>query len=514
MRFPRSSGVLLPVFSLPAEPSSSAGASDASTVIGDLGASAYRFVDFLQSAGQTIWQLLPLGPPALGDSPYSSYSAFAGNPLLISCDLLVADGLLTPQQLADAAVPQDTCKDRVHYDLARATKLPLLKLAFNTFRQQQNHARNLQYADFCERNQAWLIDFARFDAFSHDFGDPDWSKWDAELIRRTPAALADVDSKLADEIEFAKFQQFVFADQWSKLKSYAHERDVQIYGDMPIFVAYESVDVWTDQHLFMLDDAGRPTVVAGVPPDYFSATGQMWGNPLYRWDRIGDSGYEWWIRRFRQAFEFFDILRIDHFRGFESYWEIPANAENAIAGQWITGPRDAPFEAARAALGDLPIVAEDLGLITDEVHWLRDRLGFPGMRVLQFGYEDDSDPYHRPDAWPDHSVGYSGTHDNDTVMGWYAKRKQDGTDAILNRFLSGDPDSVHVELVRSVLNSAADTAILPMQDILGLGSEARINTPGEAQGNWTWRCSADALTEDLASRLRSWTEASGRRRTT
>ncbi len=502
MRFPRSSGVLLPVFSLPVL----SGSGDAA--IGDLGSSAYRFVDFLQSAGQTIWQLLPLGPPALGDSPYSSYSAFAGNPLLISCEQLVTDGLISSEQLAAASSSPSI--ERVDYPQARSTKRPLLRLAFETFRQQQNSERHSRYAEFCDRNQLWLTDFARFDAIAAHNGNPDWSQWDPALVRREATALAEVDDRLADDIEFAKFQQFVFAEQWNSLKTYANERQVRIYGDMPIFVAYESVDVWTDQKLFCLDDAGRPVLVAGVPPDYFSRTGQMWGNPLYRWDLIADSGYEWWTRRFRQAFEFFDILRIDHFRGFESYWEIPAGAENAIGGKWETGPRDAPFEAAKAALGELPIVAEDLGLITDEVHWLRNRLGFPGMRVLQFGFEDEHDTYHRPDSYPDHSVAYSGTHDNDTVMGWYHQRKQDGTDGILSRFVSEDPAQAHVDLVRSVLDSAADTAIVPMQDVLGLGSEARINTPGEPAGNWTWRCSADAINDDLARRLRSWTESAGR----
>ena len=295
------------------------------------------------------------------------------------------------------------------------------------------------------------------------------------------------------------------------MKSYANQLGVQMYGDMPIFVAYESVDVWMNQQLFSLDDHGRPELVAGVPPDYFSKTGQMWGNPLYRWDRLAETNFAWWTSRFRQAFEHFDILRIDHFRGFESYWEIPAGADNAIGGQWKTGPGRAPFDAAREALGDLAIVAEDLGLITDAVHALRDDLGFPGMRVLQFGMDSEEDPYHRPDTYPQHSFAYTGTHDNDTVLGWYLQRLEDGTvNGILHRFLGDPDDEIHSSLVRSVLKSAADSAIIPIQDLLGLSSNARINTPGEPAGNWKWRCLKKSLNPALSKKLRSWTEETQR----
>ncbi|MEQ9409430.1 MAG: 4-alpha-glucanotransferase [Fuerstiella sp.] len=500
MRFPRSSGILLPVFSLPGP-----------FGVGDLGPSAYRFVDFLSQAGQTIWQLLPLGPPARGDSPYSSYSAFAGNPLLTSPAELVTAGLLTSDQIAEnGGDGTPTSPDRVDYVTAHTRRQALLKSAFNRFRQPGHEALRRDFAEFCERNQSWLTDFARFDALANQFREPDWSKWESALVHREPDALAAVDARLADEIEFARFQQFLFLSQWHRLKAYANERRVRIYGDMPIFVAYESVDVWTSQDLFRLDDCGRPVVVAGVPPDYFSETGQMWGNPLYCWDRLAETGYDWWIRRFRQAFEFFDILRIDHFRGFESYWEIPSDAQNAIGGAWQKGPGEAPFIAARQALGELPIVAEDLGLITDDVHALRDQLGFPGMRVLQFGFDHEDDPYHRPDSFPEHSVAYTGTHDNDTTMGWYQRRHAEGTDQLIRRFLSKGTDDVRADLIRAVLNSAADTVIIPMQDLLGLGSEARMNTPGLAKGNWRWRCASDCMGEALSQSLRSWTEHAGR----
>lgn len=499
MRFPRSSGILMPVFSLSEGPG-----------IGDMGAGAYRFVDFLQAAGQKTWQLLPLGPPAKGDSPYSSYSAFAGNPLLISCDELVHLGLLTAEQLFDAG---HDCPNaaKVDYDKARAVKKPLLKTAFEKFRTDEDTSLNGDFNDFCQRSKFWLTDFARFDALVTESGNPNWSDWDQSLVRREPDALSVVDERLADAIEFAKFEQFLFAVQWQKLKSYANERSVQMYGDMPIFVAYESADVWTNQQLFALDDLGRPLVVAGVPPDYFSETGQMWGNPLYNWDRLAESNYEWWTSRIRQAFEHFDILRIDHFRGFESYWEIPAGAENAIGGQWKPGPGRAPFDAARKALGELSIVAEDLGLITDAVHALREELGFPGMRVLQFGMDSDDDPYHRPDSYPEHSFAYTGTHDNDTVLGWYLKRLEAGTvNGILQRFLADPDDELHSSLVRSVLKSAADSAIIPIQDLLGLASHARINTPGEPDGNWNWRCRKESLTTALSTRLQGWTKETGR----
>lgn len=499
MQFPRSSGVLLPVFSLPDGPA-----------VGDLGPAAYRFVDFLQSAGQTIWQLLPLGPPAKGDSPYSSYSAFAGNPLLISCDQLVTDGLLTEQELLEAGHDQSH-SGQVDYDAARSIKKPLLKAAFARFTNSGSSVLQQSFADFCERSGHWLNDFAMFNALTADLGTADWSQWPIELVRRDSAAIDAVHDRLGDGIDFAKFEQFVFSRQWTKLRQYANDRHVRIYGDMPIFVAYESVDVWVNQELFCLNESGRPLVVAGVPPDYFSATGQKWGNPLYDWNALASTNYEWWIHRFRQAFEHFDLLRIDHFRGFESYWEVPVDAPNAIGGEWKEGPKKAPFDAAREVLGELPIVAEDLGLITEEVHWLRDQLGFPGMRVLQFGFDDEHDDYHRPNAYPTHCVAYTGTHDNDTAVGWYEQREADGSrNEILHRFLSEASGPVHWQLIRMVLDSHADTAVIPMQDLLGLGSDARTNTPGVPDGNWTWRCPSNFDRVNLAADLRSYTEAARR----
>lgn len=509
MRFPRSSGLLMPVFSLPNGHG-----------IGDLGESAFHFVDFLQSAGQSLWQLLPMGPAARGNSPYSSYSAFAGSPLFISAQGLVELGLLS-QQDASAADPQSSPAGliadasvnppAVDYSAVRRSKKTLLRQAFQKFQTADLPELKRQFDGFCKAQADWLEDFVLFEALAIEQNDFDWSHWDASLAGREAAAVQAAAERLADAIQFSKFEQFLFHKQWHALKAYANERGVGIYGDMPIFVAYESADVWANQHLYQLGQNGRPTVVAGVPPDYFSETGQMWGNPLYAWERHAETGYAWWIRRLKQALESFDLLRLDHFRGFESYWEIPADAENAISGQWKPAPGDALFGAVRDALGDVPIVAEDLGLITEEVHQLRGRLGFPGMRVLQFGFEHHHDAYHRPECYPDDSVAYTGTHDNETIMGWFNRRLDEGVSQdLISPLLSGKADRIHLDLITNVANSAAHTVVFPIQDLLGLGNEARVNTPGEPDGNWEWRCASGALTPELANTLRELTTNSGR----
>ena len=493
MQFSRSSGILLHITSLPSQYG-----------IGDLGPESFRFVDFLQKSGQSIWQLLPLGPPAFGDSPYSSYSAFAGNPMLISLEGLVDTGLLDASDLTDA---QREPTDAVDFGTVRSTKLPLLEKAFQRFQPEAS----ADFEQFCDTNHWWLDDFARFTALSERFGSSNWSNWDADLVARQPSTLSKWDTELEAETRFAKFLQFTFFSQWQKLKAYANEHSVKIFGDMPIFVAYESADVWANQELFFLDEEGKQTVVAGVPPDYFSETGQRWGNPLYRWDKLAESGYDWWIKRFQIAFETFDLMRIDHFRGFESYWEVQADCPTAIDGQWVPGPGAAPFLAAQAELGELPIVAEDLGLITDEVHDLRDELDFPGMRVFQFGFDNETDPYHRPEAYPEHSAVYTGTHDNETIMGWYQERKTTRTeDPLLEAVIPADSPAPHLAMIRSVFETPASIAITPMQDLLGLGNEARMNTPGEASGNWGWRCRPEQLSDDVASQLLSIAESTSR----
>ena len=500
MRFPRTSGILLHLTSLPGGHG-----------IGDMGEAAYRFVDFLQRSGQSIWQVLPLGPTAFGDSPYSSYSAFAGNSLLISLTALAEEGLLAESDLESL-----NCEvtDRVDFETVRKQKSELLKKAFESF---QTHSRSAAYDVFCEQNAWWLTDFARFTAFSKQFGHSDWSNWEAPVAQRDEVALQEWDAKLAHDLDYAKFLQFVFYSQWKQLRAYANERGVKIFGDMPIFVGYDSADVWANQNLFFLDEQGKQTVVAGVPPDYFSETGQRWGNPLYRWDSIADTNYAWWTNRFRHAFEHFDLMRIDHFRGFEAYWEVQADCPTAIDGQWQSGPGASPFQAAQTELGELPIVAEDLGLITDKVHHLRDELNFPGMRVFQFGFDNEADPYHRPEAYPDHSVAYTGTHDNETIVGWFRTRKvtraenDQHDDPLLDPVVAADSSAPHLDIIRSVFRSPAEIAIVPMQDLLGLDNDSRMNTPGEASGNWGWRCLPEHLCDAVTEELVAITDESSRR---
>lgn len=498
MRLPRSSGILMPVFSLP----STGG-------IGDLGPCAYRFVDFLRSSGQTIWQLLPLGPPALGNSPYSSYSAFAGNPLLISLETLIEQGLL-PQ---DYPVEMPNLTDQIDYDQVAAHKRPALRQAFTRFQAGDFPQLQASFHKFRQGSAHWLDDFVLYEALVTETGNPDWSAWPTELVRLDSEAVSAARERLTFQMEQSAFEQFLFNEQWQRLKQYANAADVRLYGDMPIFVAWESVDVWRHQDLFELDDHGRPTVVAGVPPDYFSATGQMWGNPLYRWDRLQETDFAWWLSRLEQAFCAFDILRLDHFRGFESYWEIPADAENAIHGVWKPGPQTSLFDAARARFGHVCIVAEDLGLITDEVHQLRDALEFPGMRVLQFGYDSVEDNYHRPEAWPPHSVAYTGTHDNETVVGWYRRRCNEGMDNSLLTPLLKEDQAVHMSLIQAVMDSAADTVVIPVQDLIGLDNASRTNTPGISAGNWIFRCTSETQYTEQQDTLRQLTLQSGRTKT-
>ncbi|TWU49624.1 4-alpha-glucanotransferase [Rubripirellula reticaptiva] len=497
MRFPRSSGVLCHITSLPGE-----------FGIGDLGPEAFAFVDFLQAAGQGIWQLLPLVPPSACNSPYSGYSAFAGNPLLISPQALVEDGLLAP---SDINPPDGLTADpsKVDYEAVIAFKRSVLRKAFDNF-QASDHPLLQVALDQFVAGAPWLDEFARFEALMDHFEHSDWTQWPIELVRRFSDAIDSWDLKLRTEIEFSEFQQFIFDRQWKRLKKYAGERDVLMYGDMPIFVAHDSADVWANQDLFALDMFGKPTLVAGVPPDYFSKTGQLWGNPQYRWDVLESTDYSWWTARFRGALQQFDLLRVDHFRGFEAYWEVPAKAKTAVSGRWVTGPGAKPFNAARTKLGELPIIAEDLGMITEAVHELRDELGFPGMRVFQFGFDNEDDDFHRPCTYTERSVAYTGTHDNDTLMGWYRNRHPNpNAPDPLDSVVTGDED-VHWQMIDSVYQSASDTAIVPIQDFLGLGNDARMNMPGEANGNWAWRFQSGVLTDEIASRMRAMTESSNR----
>ena len=499
----RSSGLLLHITSLP---SSINGDQDspADFGVGDIGAAAFGFVDFLKQSGQSIWQVLPTGPTLIGDSPYSCYSAFAGSPLLISVEALVENGWL--DRIGDfngASAEHSVDPSKVNFVNANKIKQTLLTTAFEQSRDRL--ATNSDFNSFCKSSGWWLDDFARFEALMGHFETQDWTQWPEALVRREPDELKKWDEKLADQILRSKFIQFIFDQQWRRLKSYANENGVRLFGDIPIFVAHESSDVWANQELFHLDDSGRPTLVAGVPPDYFSETGQLWGNPLYRWDVMESKNFHWWSQRFVRSLEHFDIVRIDHFRGFEAYWEIPAAAETAMEGRWQAGPLAKPFEAAREVLASLPVVSEDLGLITPAVEELREKLGFPTMRVMQFGYDSEHDDMHRPESYPENCVAYTGTHDNETVMGWFDNRRLNAIvghkeDDILGQYLDCEQE-IHWQLIRMLSASKANTVIAPVQDVLGFGNEARMNVPGEAEGNWHWRLRPKKLNHEIESTL-------------
>jgi len=492
--FPRSSGILLHPTSLPGR----FGA-------GDLGPEAYRFLEFLAEAGQRLWQVLPLGPTGYGDSPYQSFSAFAGNPLLISLEQLAADGLLTEAELA--AAPEFPAT-RVDYGSVIRFKMPLLRAAFERF------GGSAEFTAFRHENVAWLGDYALFMALKAAHGgEAIWTRWAPDAAARQPAALEAWRGRLAHEMEALEFAQYLFARQWRSLHDYARERGIQIMGDLPIYVAHDSADVWASPHLFRLDARGDPEVVAGVPPDYFSATGQLWGNPIYRWDCMAETGFRWWIGRLRAALAQLDVIRIDHFRGLEAYWEVPAGETTARNGRWVKGPGAALFEALQAALGELPVVAENLGVITPEVEAIRTQFGFPGMAILQFAFGNDPQaPDFKPHNYPRDRVAYSGTHDNDTTVGWWTStgagdstrteediRKER---AFTLRYLATGGSDIHWVFIRTLMASVANTVLFPLQDVLGLGSEARMNIPAVPSGNWRWRYRAEMLTPAIAKRLK------------
>ncbi len=481
----RSSGVLLHPTSLPGRYG-----------IGELGNEAARFIDFLVRSRQRIWQVLPLGPTSYGDSPYQAFSAFAGNPMLISVEQLAGDGLISKEDLA--TVPEFS-PDAIDHGGVISWKKPLLRRAFEAFESRANAKALGEFQAFVSRQASWLLDFSRYMAFKDHFEGKAWGDWDAPVRLREPSAIASLSAELAAEIRFHQFLQYVFFRQWGAVKAYANERGIQVMGDLPIFVAYDSADVWANPELFHLDASGHATVVAGVPPDYFSETGQLWGNPLYRWDVMKQQDYRWWIRRLGQAMALYDLIRVDHFRGFEAFWEVPAGEETAINGRWVKAPGEDLFEAVERELGKLPIVAEDLGLITPEVEALRERLGFPGMKILQFAFSDPTNAY-LPHNYTPGCVVYTGTHDNDTTQGWYEAAMPEERD-LMRRYLACDGKDAAWTLIRLALMSVAERAIFPMQDLLELGSEARLNTPGKASGNWAWRYRSDVLTEALAGRL-------------
>ncbi|MCS6803117.1 MAG: 4-alpha-glucanotransferase [Chloroflexota bacterium] len=472
--------------------------------VGDLGPVAEEWIDFLADAGARLWQILPLGPVGTGGSPYAALSAFAGNPLLISLERLADEGLLTAEEVASTpGSPQGP----VDYRAAHVAKSAALALAHARFVSGKGDRRS--YHEFIVRERGWLEDWALYAALREHFGGRPWTAWDPALRSRQPEALTAWRERLADRVDYHRFVQWVFFTQWHRIRQRANERGIWILGDLPIFVAHDSADVWAQQDLFFLDERGEPTVVAGVPPDFFSKTGQRWGNPLYRWDMLAARGYDWWIARLRAMLALVDLVRIDHFRGFESYWEVPADAPTALNGTWRPGPGKAVFEAMEAALGPLPIIVEDLGLITPEVIALRDALGYPGMKVLQFAFTDvPANPY-LPFHYERNAVVYTGTHDNDTTTGWYASATETERD-LVRRYLGVPGTDIAWDFIRLALASVAELAIVPLQDLLSLGSEARMNVPGQAEGNWTWRVAPDALRPAIAARFRELCQLYGR----
>ena len=482
----RTSGLLLHPTSLPGRYG-----------IGDLGTDAYQFVDFLVASGQQCWQVLPLGPPDAAHSPYQGLSSMAGNTLLLSLDTLVAEGWLPRAALDDVPTFPATFVD---YEALSQWKEPLLRQTAATCVQALSGTDRLTFEAFCAEKHSWLDGFATFMALKEANAGRPWTQW----TRKTNPDLVAVQAY--------KFLQFQFFRQWQALRQYCHARGIRLIGDVPIYVAHDSADVWGHSELFALDDTGQPTIVAGVPPDYFSATGQYWGNPLYRWNVMADTGYAWWIARIRAVLELVDLVRLDHFRGFESYYAIPAASRDAVHGTWLEGPGDSLFKALHQALGDLPFIAEDLGSITPEVEALRDRWDLPGMRVLQFAFEsDEPDDPHKPYNYVKNCVVYTGTHDNDTTVGWFTALDTAARERVL-RDLHSDGKAIHWDMIRVALASVANTAIVPVQDALGLGTTARMNLPGTEQHNWSWRLQPQQLRPHLSEQLSTLTRTYGRHR--
>ena len=491
MRFERASGVLLHPTSLPG-----------GYGIGDLGPTAHHWLDLLADTGCRLWQVLPLGPTGFGDSPYQCFSAFAGNPYLISPEALLADGLLEQADLADRP---EFGAGRVDFGTFIPWKLALLGRAFQGFGSDAGKALRREFDVFCTAQSSWLDDYALFMAIKEKVGGGAWDGWPEDLRRRNAAALNDFRQQNTAAVDRFRFYQFLFFRQWDALRDHARQKDLEIIGDIPIFVAYDSADTWSHPDLFYLDEQGRPTVVAGVPPDYFSPTGQRWGNPLYRWEVHKRNGYAWWIERIRAALALVDLIRIDHFRGFAAYWEIPAANPTAEIGQWVPGPGEGLFEAVQAALGGagsrLPIIAEDLGVITPDVVALRDRFNFPGMKILQFAFSGSDNPF-LPHQYVKHCVAYTGTHDNDTTAGWYASAPEAEKD-FARRYLHVDGSDFTWDLIRTAWASVAVFALAPMQDLLDLGSEARMNYPSRLGGNWEWRMPEAALNAETFARVKA-----------
>jgi 4-alpha-glucanotransferase len=506
MKFPRKSGILLHPTSLPGPYG-----------MGEIGPSARQFIQTLQQAGQRYWQVLPLGPTGYADSPYQALSTFAGNPMLISFDDLMEDGLLKREELG--GVP-DFSVQRVEYGPVLEFRQGVLNQVCKCFSRRASAGLKDEFKDFCQKEAGWLEDYALFVALKEENELRPWIEWAPEFVHREPEALKAFAKEKGSDIRRAKLRQFLFSRQWHRLRTVAEAHEVQLIGDIPIFVAHDSADVWANQERFHLDGTGHPTVVAGVPPDYFSATGQLWGNPLYRWDVHQQNGYEWWLNRMRHMLSQVDIVRIDHFRGFAAYWEIPADEDTAMNGKWVEAPGEDLFSVLQRELGETPVIAEDLGVITEDVDALRDHFDLPGMRILQFSFADDLKPHLKPEGFPVNCIVYTGTHDNDTTVGWFWREAgvsntetAEDIEAERQKVLETvhtDGSQIHWDLIALAHRLAPHTAMVPLQDVMGLGSEARMNVPGRMDGNWAWRFDWTDLRPGDLQRLRDITEWAGR----
>jgi len=498
MSFQRASGILLHPTSLPSP-----------FGIGDLGPEAYRFIDFLVDTRQQLWQILPLGPTGYGNSPYLCYSSMAGNHLLISLERLRDDGLLSQEDLDGAP---DFSADTVDFDRVKEFKLPLLKQSCENFKDRATPEQQYEFQNFCDRVSVWLDDYALYMALKDANEDKSWYDWPDSISKREPEAMEQWKRRLSKEIYYHKYLQFEFARQWFDLKRYANDRRIQIFGDVAFYVAHDSADVWAHPDIFCLDrETGQPELMAGVPPDYFSATGQLWGNPVFNWEVLKERNFDWWVQRLSTVLDYMDLVRIDHFRGFQAYWAVPGGEETAMAGEWIEAPGVELFQVVADKLGKLPIVAEDLGIITPEVEALRDKFEFPGMKILHFAFDGNRDNFYLPFNYNSPNwVVYTGTHDNNTTVGWFNEIDDDTKWRIGTYIGNFDANEIHWEMIRLALGTVANQAIFPLQDALGLGGEARMNLPSAAQGNWGWRYHPEQLTGEIRDRLRNLTETYGR----
>lgn len=495
--FERSSGILFHPTSLPGKYG-----------IGTLGKEAYAFIDFLKKSRQKLWQIFPLGPTGYGDSPYQSFSSFAGNPYLIDFDLLIEAHLLSEEDLRDVFFGDN--EEYIDYGAIYNQKYPLLRKAYENFKSSDNHEMRENFEHFKRENASWLNDYSLYISLKNHFNGLPWNEWAHDIKNREHGAMEHYKNELADDIEYHNFIQFLFFKQWGDVKRYANENGIKIIGDIPIFVAADSSDAWANPEIFLFDEERKPVKVAGVPPDYFSATGQLWGNPLYNWQKLKETNYSWWVERVRANLSTCDIIRIDHFRGFEAYWAVPYGDDTAINGQWEPGPGIDLFNAIKSQLGELPIIAEDLGLMTQGVIDLREATGFPGMKILGFAFDSGEENDYLPHTYTKNCVVYTGTHDNDTLIGWFQKAKEEDRQFARDYLNSRSDDEIHWDAIRGAWSSVANMAISPVQDFLGLGSEARINTPGVAAGNWQWRLRHEVLTDELAERIAKLTRVYSR----